>query len=237
MPAGRLLDRPDSLSLGFFLFAGSEHQRVYERKLNIASPPSPQALTYSVPLLEGVYVYSLEAKPRSADRAAASRDTLRIEPFPKDSLTVSDIVLANQVTPKIERPSDRYGFAIKVNRRREYATDDPLAIYWEVYGLQPDDEGIARYHVNLRVVDAEGSGVLAKVAGAFGNLLGLSDDQSTELSFERVVDLTGKDRVPEYLSLELGDTEPGVYAVQLDIEDQATGQRIRAERRFRVRMP
>jgi hypothetical protein len=230
----------DSLLAGLFLFAGTEHSRVYERKLKLAAGPiddeSGRALTYTLPLPPGRFTVGLEARARDGGAAAVRRELVELLPFAADSLALSDLVLGYSVTPKVDRPAGRRDFALKVNREIAYERDDPFAVYWEVYGLKADEEGLARYRVTLSVKDAEGKGVLARMVGALGGLVGLSGEREPELTFERIVEPRG-DRVPEYMSLELGLEDAGEYRVRVEILDQVSGATAVSERVFRYAVP
>lgn len=228
VPAGELIDRPDTLELGLFLFAGAEYVEVFRRVLRAPVEPEPVPLTYSLPLMPGEYTYSLEARA-SEYKAAVKRDSIEARPFRDGVLALSDLVLADAVTPKVADPKDRREFAIKVNRQLVFDRDLPVAVYWEVYGLAVDEEGFANFQVELSVTDAEGKGVLARVASAFG----FGDDEDIELSYERVVRFNGQ-RVPEYMSLELLDSEPGDYLLKIEVRDLISGQRIGAGRIFQL---
>lgn len=130
--------------------------------------------------------------------------------------------------------SHRRGFALKVNRRLEFDAGAPLALYWEVYGLTADDEGIGQYEVQLKVTRSEGGGVVATVVGALGRFLGLSGGEEPVLTFERTVELSG-DRTPDYISLDLGNEEPSEYSIFVQVTDQRTGASVVIERTFRIR--
>ena len=232
VPAEKLLTGPGSLDLGLYVYAGVEHVRVYERTMNIDATRQPQALTYSLPLLGGRYTYSLEARASNGS-AAVRREAVEVAPFLSGTLALSDLVLAQTVTPRVSDPTDRRGFAIKVSRKLQFEPYEPFAFYWEVYGLEADAEGFANYQVTISVTDAAGGGVLAKVAGAIGGLLGLADDEEIELTYERLVELTG-DRVPEYMSLEVATDEPGDYRLQVEVSDRLSGRTVTGERIFKV---
>jgi GWxTD domain-containing protein len=232
VPADELLAGPDDVDVGLFVFTGVEHVQIYDRKLRITSAPEPQPLTYSVSLLGGRYSYSLEARGPSG-KAALRREGVELKPYLDSELALSDLVLASTVVPRVEKPTDRGDFAIKVNRRLEFEPDDPLAVYWEVYGLTTDDEGLANYQVTLSVTDTRGRSVLATVVGVIGQLLGLSEQEGPQLTYERIVEFTD-DRVPEYLSLQLADDEPGEYRLRIEVTDQLSGNTVVRERAFQV---
>lgn len=228
IPADGLIESPDTVDVGLFLFAGLEYAEVFQRKLKTPLEPEPKALTFSLPVQGGVYTYSLEAQATD-EKAAVGRGEIDASPFRDGTLALSDLVLADAVVPKLETPLDRRGFALNVNRRRVFDRDLPVAVYWEVYGLATDAEGFANYQVRLSVTDAEGKGVLARVAQAFG----FGEDDQVELSYERVVQWNGQ-RVPEYISLELVDSEPGEYRVSIEVQDYNTGRKVTTERTFQL---
>ena len=64
-------------------------------------------------------------------------------------------------------------------------------------------------------------------------MLGLADDEEIELTYERLVELTG-DRVPEYMSLEVATDEPGDYRLQVEVSDRLSGRTVTGERIFKV---
>jgi GWxTD domain-containing protein len=228
IPGDSLLSGPDTLDIGLFLFAGAEHVEVFRRVLTSPSQGKPQALTFTLPLPPGRFTYSLEAEAPLA-KAAVHRGELETRPFRDDSLALSDLLLANAITPRGPEPLDRRGFAIRVNRQAVFDRDLPVAVYWEVYGLATDSEGYANYRVRLSVTDAQGKGVLARVADAFG----FGEGDEVELTFERVVEFNGV-RVPEYMSLELLDSEPGPYRISIEITDLIGERTVVGERDFQL---
>ena len=218
----------DTLELGFFLFVGVEYIEVFKRTLSAPMEPEPQPLTFSLPLVAGHYEYSLEARAPN-DKVAVKRDSIIAQPYRDGVLALSDLVLSDAVTPKVPEPLDRRGFAIKANRQQVFDRDLPVAVYWEVYGLATDPQGYANYAVELKVTDAEGKGILATVADAFG----FGDDDDIELRYERVVRFNGQ-RVPEYISIELVDSEPGNYLVVIEVRDLISGEEVAAQRAFQL---
>lgn len=231
VPGEGLGNEPDTLQVGLFVFAGSEQIEVFRRTTSLPARPEPQALTYSLPVGEGRFFLSLEARAPDAT-AAVHRTPLEIQPFSDTAISISDIVLADAVTPREDGPRNRHGFAIEVNRRLEFDPDLPLALYWEVYGLKAGEDGFANYRVTLELLDAEGKGVLARI----GRVLGLGAEEDIELSYERLVEWEG-DRVPEYMTIEFLDREPGEYVVRIGVEDLLSGTSATGERAFRLVAP
>lgn len=233
VPTASLVEevRADSVQVGVFIFGGPEHIPVYRRALTVPARAETQAVTYSVPLLEGRYTVGIEARAAYGG-AAVRRDTLEVRAFRDGALALSDLVLADAVTARTEEPSGRRDFALKVNRRLEFERGMPVALYWEVYGLTPGEDGLARYQVTLGITDVKDRDVLASVVGALRGLFGASRGE-VKVTYESAVELSG-DRVPDYVSLQLPPDDARDYRIQLEVTDLRTGKTATAERVFRV---
>lgn len=222
----------DSLQAGLFIHAGAEDVKVYSRVLSVPTGREQQALTYSVPLLEGRYSISLEARSPSGGAAAVEREEIEVTPF-TTAPGLSDLLLGDAIRPRRAEPRGRLDYEMEVNRELAYDGGAPIAVYWEIYGLRPDRDGLARYRVTLSVEDAE-KGVLAGVVDAIGKALGGGGGRGPRLSFERVVPWDG-DRAPEYMVIRLTDEHPGAYRVRVRVSDLVAGAEREREREFVVR--
>jgi GWxTD domain-containing protein len=225
--------RIDSLDAGLFVFAEPDGGRVVERRVRVSTALGKERVTYSVDLPPGRYAVSVEARAGDGP-AAVRRAAVELVAFPDDRLSLSDIVLARTVTPLSRRREGRRDFAIDPNPWLALEPDDPVAVYWEVYGLTTEADRLARYRVTLSVTGEGGTGVLAKVAEALGEALGLAGSSAPQLSYDRAVVVRG-DRVPEYLSLELALDDPGPHTLRIEVTDLLSGATAVAERRFEVR--
>jgi hypothetical protein len=59
------------------------------------------------------------------------------------------------------------------------------------------------------------------------------DEDEIELTYERVVEFNGM-RVPEYMSIELLDSEPGQYKIAIEVSDLVREQQVTRERLFEL---
>jgi GWxTD domain-containing protein len=186
----------------------------------------------------GPLVLAVEARDEVTWRAAASRDTFTAEPFPEDSLSVSDILVADFVKPLVEDPRRRSDYEVWPNAALEYKSGEPVHIYYEIYGLQPDAEGFALYDVALqvRVKRLTRGGGVAALLGLLADAWGFSivGDDRLELRYSREVKLDGRDRVTEYLSLDPQEVPAGEYEIRLRIWDDVGEQMARRRRSFEV---
>lgn len=193
----------------------------------------------------GTLVAAIEARDANTWRAAAARDTFTAEFFPDDSLGLSDILLADALRPRAAEPVRRSDFDIAVNAARRYVPEQPVVIYYELYGLDRDREGFSSYEVSLSVrvmaLNREGTilggdrnplAILGLLADAWG-FSAVGDDR-LELRFSRELDMTGRDRATEYHSLDLQSAPAGDYEITLQVWDNL-GQRLaKRTRRFMV---
>ena len=190
----------------------------------------------------GSLVVAVEARDQNTWRAAVARDSFTAEFFTDDSLSISDILLADNIRLLASKPQRRSDFDIAVNPARRYVPDQPVNIYYELYGLERDSEGFGSYEVSLAVtvksLSREGTaldrdrGALA-ILGVLADAWGFSivGDDRLELRFSRELDMKGRDRATEYHSLDLQDAPPGEYEIGLRVYDR---QRLQLASRTRA---
>jgi len=193
----------------------------------------------------GKLMASVEARDAITGRAAAARDTFVAEFFTEDSLSISDILLADALRPLAENPVRRIDFDIAANPSRAYSPDQPVIIYYELYGLEQDSERFASYDVSLAVtmtsMDREGTAlggggnplaILGDLADAWGFTPVGSD--RLELLFSRELEMDGRDRATEYHSLDLQKAPAGQYEITLKVYDKLGQQLASRTRQFFV---
>ena len=180
-------------------------------------------------------VAAVETRDAVTWRAAAARDTFTAESFTDDSLTISDILVADYVKPLVEEPRSRSDFEILANAAMEFRSGDPVHIYYEIYGLDQDSEGFASYDVSIqvRVKKLTRGGGISALLGLLADSWGFSivGDDRLELRYSRQVKMDGRDRVTEFLSLDPQEVPAGEYEIRLRIWDSVGEQ---MGRRFRV---
>ncbi len=186
----------------------------------------------------GPLVLALEARDQVPRRSAASRMKLTVNAFPADSLALSDILVADRVRPLVEDPRKRSDYEIWPNAALEYYPGESIQIYYEVYGLGTDQEGFASYDVSLqlRVKRLTRGGGLSALLGLLADTWGFSivGDDRLELRYSREVDMDGRDRVTEYLSLDPQELPPGEYEIRIRVWDKIAERMARVKRTFHV---
>jgi hypothetical protein len=193
----------------------------------------------------GTLVAAVEARDANTWRAAAVRDTFTAETFPDDSLALSDILLADALRTLTAKPEGRADYDIAVNAARQYVPEQPVVIYYELYGLDRDHEGFSSYEVSLSVkvtaLNREGTvlggdrnplAIIGLLADAWG-FSAVGDDR-IELRFSRELDMKGRDRAAEYHSLDLQRAPAGNYEITLQVWDNLGQQLAKRTRSFTV---
>ena len=187
----------------------------------------------------GLLVAAVEAREASSWAAAVSRDTFTAALFHKDgSPKISDILLGDDIRELKREPRVRTDYDIRANPAREYESGQPVHLYWEIYDLEQDDQGFASYDVALQVKinELHREGTIAQLLGGLADAWGFSvaGDDQLELRFNRQVDMTGRDRVTEYLRLDLKEAPGGEYEIRLRVWDRIAEQLTSQVRAFTV---
>ena len=227
----------DTLDTGIFTFL-EDYTPIWERRTPARATPGGVALTYRFELTPGWYRYGIEARaagPEDLPRPAArARSTVATEGFPTGRLGLSDLLLAaDTVRPTVTEPTRREELRIVPLRGDVVRTGSPVHVYFEVYGLAPDSAGLGTYRAELTVEDSTRRNVVERLFRAGRDLIGLGTPE-TRVRWDRQVPVVD-DLVPEYISLEVADLEPGEYTIRVRLTDLATGQAAETARAIRVR--
>ena len=99
-----------------------------------------------------------------------------------------------------------------------------VALVWEAYELGSDG-GASRVEVQvqLRRLRGAGAGVIARVVGALASVAGVDrNDDGVAIRYTRTT--ASAPVLVERLTLDLGESPPGEYVVQVDLRDTVTGR-------------
>jgi hypothetical protein len=242
-PPDSALDVPagDSLEAGLFF-----HDRIWQLtwldKQTIEVGPAAPRLSYRVELLPGRYFYTLEARQSGPDSVprplARKRLELAAEEFPRGRLALSDLLLADQIAPLAEVVASRDDVHIVGSPSMVFQPGDTVHVYFEVYGLQPDAAGTARFRAELAVTDSVGRRSVVERIGLSVQRLLRRDTASRpgSMSWNRTVVLNAEDdRVPEFLALSLPPLPEGLYRITLTVTDLNSDGATEASRLFTIR--
>lgn len=169
-------------------------------------------------------------------RAQADLDMLPASP---PGLSSSDLVFANRLTVPTGTIGRWSTIGLVPRGDLVLAQRDTFSVYWENYGLRPDDDGRLKYEVRLIVTleDIERTGGVNRFFGGLSDMFGVSQegDQQLGLRFERNEPLGARDRVPEVVTLGLGTAPSGRYRLDLIVTDKTTRDVTRSSRTFHIR--
>lgn len=198
--------------------------------------------TYEARLPSGSYYYRFEALLPDVTRAARGSALLPVDDFHTDTLSMSDVLVADRVAPKEDGGAlrGRQDFFIAPNAAMRFHRNDPVHLYAEVYHLRPKpgSEGVAEFEValRLRVDSLQRGGVGARIVGGLLDAVGASakGDNQVLLSFVSREPIGGRDRIPIYLALDLGGAPVGVYSLDMSVKDLVTGRIAVRHRRIEI---
>ncbi len=223
-----------ALEAGVFVF-DRDYQPMWENRRTI--PRERAAVVgYTFELAPATVRFGIEARadgPEGWQRPLAQvRDTLVAPAYPPGRLWISDLLLADSISPRVPSPVRRGDLAILPNATLAFPAGRPVHLYFEVYDAAVAADGFAHYDVDITVTDSTASGLLAGVVRGLQRILGGGADRTT-VHWERAWRPEG-DRAVEYVSLELARPAVGDYVVAVTVRDRTSGQTAKSERRFRV---
>ena len=195
-------------------------------------------------LRPGDYHYRVEALQPASARAARGTARFRAEAFPAGTLSTSDILVGRRIVLRtgVDAPRSRDDLLVVPNASLTFARRDTAHLYWENYGVARDSTGSGRVRVelalHLRELERENLAVI-RVIGGLADAIGVTPegDDRVVLRYERTVALDSRDRVANYLALDLGDAPYGAYNLELTVTDLTTGRKTTTQRALTVPRP
>ncbi len=220
-----------TIRTGAFLLDVDGRERVVDSLTAAYAAPTPHAHldplalwqdTRSLSAPSGWYDLATEFESSSGAFLGYQKRQLNLPNYNADSLLLSDIVLAHDVSETTTIPQGRLfreGLAIQPAVLHQFTVDAPVHVYFEMYNLRPGADGRTAYSVEAVLVargtadafDISGLGVSARYEGA-----GNATDEAQQLS------------------METQGLPPGKYVVAVRVRDKNSGKTV--ERRHRVRL-
>jgi GWxTD domain-containing protein len=159
------------------------------------------------------------------------------------ALAISDLLLVDRPATASRGTAGWRGWTdagLRLRGDLALPSRDTVAVYWEGYGLRPDSAGRVRYdvQVTMRLVEIDrGGGVLGRTLGSLADALGMTAEGEDQVGvrFTRDEPLAGRDRIPDLLTLGLGEAPAGRYRLTVTLTDRLHGGTVRAERMFAIR--
>jgi GWxTD domain-containing protein len=232
LPGGVLRSESDApeIETGVFVVTGSAWEPSAALRGRQGLFDSDTLLDAAFPLPAGRYVVSLEAA--AGDVAAQYRQRVEVPKF-DSSLALSDLLLVERFGTEEPLVDDRMALAPVVSRTSLFPAGTPIGVLWEIYGLQTDSAGIARYTVTAEIADTAFRNTVAEPLR--GAATGGPDGKRMAWDGTRAPRADGA--VVEYVSIRLPNVKPGSYRIFVTVTDQATGRSLTVHRPFAVTKP
>lgn len=183
------------------------------------------------------YLMRVEARLPAVDRAARSSAPIDVRMLGRDSIQLSDILLAERAEPRDSGAARWTDFLIEPSPGR-FERSAPVTLLWEVYNLLPDSTGTARYTVGLAITvqDIERPTEAARVIGGVLDAIGLTarGDDQVVLEYDRDVSVAPAGAVVEHLVIDLESDRAATYEVTLTVRDRIASREATVHRTFVV---
>ena len=169
---------------------------------------------------------SLEIKDVGKKTVGVFRDTVFVQAFPDDVISMSSVLLASHAGDGKE------GIEVIPNPLRTFDADELLYIYFEIYNLVRDAFGQTDFSVTYRVGPPDLRRFSDKRDRKAIAQLGISDDRwriSVSTDYRG-----GEMQEPIYLSVDLSELGPGVHLLSIVVTDRQTGLQTWRETLFRI---
>ncbi len=180
-------------------------------------------------LVPGKYRVGFYAEGINTHVIAGYRFTVSVSNYNRARLAMSDVVLGVPGDDGSASVWQRGGVQLLPNPARRFAVGEPIWLYFEVYNLQLDRSGVARYAVELAVERMDGAG-----SRSLKNLFGLLGAGKRTLVTTRAERTVPSSDATEYLAVEMPGGSAGKYRLTVSVEDLVTGSRDQCVRDFEL---
>ncbi len=187
-------------------------------------------LDAAFPLAPGRYIVSVEAA--AGDVAAQRRYQVDVPRF-RDSLMLSDLLLVDRFGAEQEQVDARADLAPVVSRTRVFPAGQPIGVLWEIYGLQTDSGGVARFAVRAEVADtSQANTVLQLLRERAGQ-----EPRPTRVEWEASRVPRADGAVVEHVMVNLPDAKPEAYRIFITVADRLAGRSYTVHAPFAIAEP
>lgn len=238
------------LRTGLFVLDAAAREveaQVYELAAELATPGLE---SWRLTLPSGIaHRISVEAAPAEVGewapgdppvRVAVGRGEAEPSSFPPGELGISDLLMADLVRPLHDSARARSEFHVQANPAMEYASGDPIHLYFELYNLLPDAEGYVSYDLELEgtILELDRSDEpriieqLAELADKWG--LTAEGTAPAQLRFSKSQRVLARDAVAEWFEIEIPDAPSGRYSFRVTVRDANGAREATAMREIRV---
>ena len=207
------------------VFASTTHESI-----DFAHPEEKMMQSWRLRLQAGTFLYRVEALQPDAGRGA--RSASRVELLPASGFGLSDILIADSLSPTNAVPERWSDFQISPSIGRVHRGKS-FAMLWETYDLQKQENGNSAYDVTITLRREKGGGLgafAAKIIGGVKSAIGISGSGSDHISLSFPRQAPARPIALDYITLDLGTASPGNYVVDVEITDRMNHRHVSRER-------
>lgn len=180
----------------------------------------PDVLRVRAP--EGEYRYRIRVRDLHSRNSGTLEGDVEVPDF--RGFSASSVVLASRVEPAPPGKFSHGPLKVVPLPSQAFRAGQPVFVYYEIYGLQADEDGRARWRTEYTVRARERKrNIAVRLLGAVGNLVGSGRERGEEVGLSVDSEGAPADRVREHLTLDLNESEPGPYELVVRIEDTVGG--------------
>lgn len=216
---------PLALRTGVFVL-NEVGETVAEARSSPASLPRaqiyalPQTTLYveasAVTVAPGTHTLAVEFDAAGERVAGYERGSVAVPDFTRGDLQISDLLLALHVEEAEEEAASphlirRRGYEVVPTPWAVFGRDQPLYLYFEVYGLETDAGGLARYEVEAMLVPADERGRLQRL---WDQVRRAWPERGVSVAVESSGRGSGQG---QYLILDLAGQQSGEYVLALRV--------------------
>jgi len=187
----------------------------------------------SVALTSGEYLFSLELQNQFSGNISMSRNILEIPSYNGDSLMISSILLASDISTTNNPPASHSQLTISPNPTRTFRPGEQLHLYYEIYNLSTPPNGSGtRFSVttDIAILSRDTRG-LGKIFNGVRKLFGIADRHGVSTQQEY---FGQSDTERERSIIQIQNWEPGNYLLTVTIHDLNSDQQSEANTTFHV---
>lgn len=206
------------------VFASTTHETI-----DFAHPEDRQMQSWRLRLQAGTFLYRVEALQPDAGRGA--RSASRVELLPASGFGMSDLLIADSLSPASAAPERWSDFQISPSIGRVHRGKS-FAMLWETYDLQKAANGNATYDVTVTLRREKGGGLgalAAKIIGGVKSAIGISGSGSDHISLSFPRQAPARPVAVDYITLDLGTASPGNYVIDVEVTDRANHRHVSRE--------
>lgn len=164
----------------------------------------------------GKYVAALEIRNNEKDRVGIYKFVVSVRDYSSDTLTVSDIEIAQYVDNTITKEKfvkPKSTLKVVPNPAAGILKTKPLTVYYEIYNLTLNNDGKSSYQISYSIKMAEGNqSFLSVIGGVFSN--------QKEASTSSITTKEGKSTAEkEYIGFDISELPTGVATLEIKVKD------------------